>query len=82
MTDLPLHCPSCGHSSTNTPIAIPHCTPCVESLLQSNEGPTEDEERQFRKFVIKGKSEIQYLEYRIEMSRILLDHLEDTLNQL
>ncbi|KAE9397750.1 hypothetical protein BT96DRAFT_883530, partial [Gymnopus androsaceus JB14] len=82
MTDLPLRCPSCGHSSTDSPIAIPHRTHRVESLLQSNEGPTEDEEHRFRKFVIEGESEIQYLEYRIEMCRILLDHLEDTLKRL
>ncbi|KAF9069083.1 hypothetical protein BDP27DRAFT_1447897 [Rhodocollybia butyracea] len=75
MTD-PLRCPSCGHSSGDTLIAIPHHTPRIESLLRSNERPTDDEERNFQKFVIEGESQIQSLENRIEQAENLLNQLE------
>ncbi|KAF9069081.1 hypothetical protein BDP27DRAFT_745678 [Rhodocollybia butyracea] len=81
MTDLPLRCPSCGHSSGDTLVAIPHHTPRIDLLLRSNERPTDDEERAFQKFVIEGESQIRSLENRIEQAKNSLNQLEADLKR-
>ncbi|KIK61837.1 hypothetical protein GYMLUDRAFT_260436 [Collybiopsis luxurians FD-317 M1] len=69
-------CPSCGYSPEDNPLYIPEHTFRIEKLLQSNEPSNDNEENAFRKFVIDGQSQIDYLECRI--NRVKETALEET----
>ncbi|KIK51180.1 hypothetical protein GYMLUDRAFT_181752, partial [Collybiopsis luxurians FD-317 M1] len=75
-------CPKCGYSPAIDVPRIPFHSSRVKTLLSTNQGLTEDEERDFKSFIANGSSKLSRLDARIELVKNLLEDLESARAEL